>query len=165
MCSRHHLSQIVCLSQNIEGSPNVGVAQLVGHHPTRRVNGQFDYWSPHHAWVAGLVLGQGTSRGNRSIFLFHIHVFLPIFLPPFCISFLQYSINNPANSEGICTETAVLLQLLSKETPHRHIDSHGFYQQIFPIFFLDYLISSQLCFLSNILHQVPFALIQFTLPS
>ena len=35
-----------------------------------------------HAWVAGQVPGWGHVRGNQLMFLSHINVSLPLFLPP-----------------------------------------------------------------------------------
>ena len=36
-----------------------------------------------HAWVAGQVPSWGRVRGSQSLYLLHIDVSLPLFLPPF----------------------------------------------------------------------------------
>ena len=36
-----------------------------------------------HAWVVGQVPGWGCAIGNQSMYLSHIYVSLPFFLPPF----------------------------------------------------------------------------------
>ena len=62
------------VAQWIEGQPGNQRGSLV----------QFPVWA--HAWVAGWVPSWGHARGNQSIFLSHINVSLPLFLPPFSLS-------------------------------------------------------------------------------
>ena len=59
-----------------------GVAQLVGSHPTKQ-KVEVHFLVRAHAWVLGQVPSGGHARGNQWMFLSHIHVTLPLFLPLF----------------------------------------------------------------------------------
>ena len=63
-----------------------------------------------HAWVAGQVPCGGPARGNQLMFLSHIHVSLPLFLPPFTFLKInkifkkkQTNRNRPIDTEHIDT--------------------------------------------------------------
>ena len=59
-----------------------GVAQLLGYHPAKqKVTGSIP--SQAHARVAGSVPDWVHAGGNTSVYLSHIDVSLPFFLPPF----------------------------------------------------------------------------------
>ena len=65
------------------GQTLADVAQLVGALPHKLQGGRFDSWSGHmpRLWVWSRVLG--AVKDNRSMFLSHEDVSLPLFLPLF----------------------------------------------------------------------------------
>ena len=57
-------------------------SQLVGRRPkNQKVTSLIPGWA--HAWIVGLVPGWAHTEGNRSMFLSHIDVSLPLFLSSF----------------------------------------------------------------------------------
>ena len=60
-----------------------GVAQWTEHQPENRKVRELTHAVRAHAWFAGQVPSWGRVKGSLSIFVSHINVSLPLFLPHF----------------------------------------------------------------------------------